>query len=563
MRWIVLLLSLGVTIVSLIHGVVAVWQLASFVGPVMIWGSVFTWMTSVMLLLSVVIAFTGAVLAFNRRKIGGVFIIVAALICLLAHSSTRYYGVVYLVAGGLAFAVKGHSEYDYEFDEGDFEEDSGFGDDDEDEDDEEEEERGFPVRSRGGNRRERAAVIKMDREERSLNENGGARSGEPFRVRSSKVCPACGASTAAEHKFCYTCGGSLHVDEADVSRSAEAVSPMQRKFSSAFRDFKMVSPMDSPEHSDEDDVHKDETPENSTSRKVFIKPSRAEEEDFSSQFVIDPDDSYQEFSNYTRRRKRRRSSMVRRILAPLVLLLAIGGAAYLLMGIHTVPPEPPRLDPPVVVIDPPPPPRLSPLELLQIEPAGRGIVTGGNVNIRQSNAATGPVVTRLTAGARGDIIGQQSGATAQNPGTWFNINFTGGTGWIYGQFFQPLDNRQATLPGGYTEELLNSFGADRQDLIDILGAPTTQTPVAVTWAGLTAELSGDNIVRLVITGSQHELANGVAVGMSEAMLYSRVGFPSDFASEQLLYLETGEGTRRGMAIRLQDGAVQSITVGNI
>jgi len=574
MRWIVLALSLGAMIVSLIQGVMFVLMSSGDrgVGP---FGEGFTWMTTVLLLLSVVIALTGAVLAFNRRKAGGIFIIVAALICLLAHSNTRIFGGIYLVAGLLAFAVKSSSEYEYEDDE--FDDISDFGDDD-DEDEEEEEEKTLPARSRGsrreesqelsygGRRRERASAIKMDREELSM--DGIPRIGESR--RSSKVCPKCGASTGIDHKFCYTCGEPLHtMKTADPDFGEPDVeTPLTRKISSAFKDFKMVSPMDELEEEDDDDEDEDfqdEGPEKPMSHRVFIKSSGEDEEEEFDPFMIEPDDSYQEFSRYTNRRKKKRTSTLRRILAPLVLLLAIGGSAWLLLGprgeVQLPPPPPPpnggqRVDPP-----PPPPP--SPLELLEIRTPTRGIVTGGNVNIRPSNAATGTVVARLTAGARAEIIDQRPGP-AQHPGMWFNIRFNARTGWIYGQFFQALDGRQATLPDGYTHEILSYFGMSRHELIAQLGQPTQTSATAMTWNGLTAEFSGDDVLRLQITGRQHALANGLSVGMTEAELYNVAGHPSDFSGGQLLYIEESfDGTRRGMAVRLHEGHIQSITAGNI
>ena len=550
MRWIVLALSLGAAIVSLIHGVMSV---LTGGGP-----PDFTLMTSVLLLLSVFIALTGAILAFNRRKAGGIFIIVAALICLLAHGSTRHYGIVYIIAGALAFAIRGSSEYEYEYDD-EYDERDEYGDDDEEDDDEE---RIVSSRQRGGRREERASAIKADREELSLNDDGFHRVGESR--RSSKVCPACGASTGIDHKFCYTCGGPLHAMRMSNAEpnGLGADTPLTRKISSAFKDFKMVSTVDEPE--EEDDDLQDEEPEKPVSHKVFIKSSDESEDEFDA-LLIEPDDSYQEFSRYTNRRKKKRISTVRRILAPLILLLAIGGAAWLLIGMGTRVPPPVQPPPPInggEPVDPLPPPPPSPLVLLQIQPPTRGIVTGSNVNIRPTNAATGTVVTRLTAGARADIIDQRPGP-AQHPGMWLNIRFNGRTGWIYGQFFQALDGRQATLPNGYTDALLNYFGLDRDELIDMLGQPTQQSPTAMSWPGLTAELSGDDVIRLQITGSMHVLANGVAVGTSEATLYSRIGHPSDSSAGQLFYIEDAPGARRGIAIRLHNGNVQSITVGNI
>jgi len=199
----------------------------------------------------------------------------------------------------------------------------------------------------------------------------------------------------------------------------------------------------------------DEAPEEIMSPRIFVKPSREDETELKSPFMVDPDDSYQEFSNYTRRRKRKRSTLTRRILGPLVLLLAVSGAAWLLLGMRKVPEpvppvvieEPPVVTEPVVVV-----PEPAAWDQIQIEAPARGVVTGNGVNIRQSNAATGAVVTKLNSGARADVIEQRDG-TAPYSGPWFNIRFDGRTGWIYGQFFQLLDGRQATLPRRYTATL--------------------------------------------------------------------------------------------------------------
>ena len=189
MRWIVLALSLGAMIVSMIHGVLAIWQLGAGSTST----SIGTWTTNILLLVSVIIAFIGGTLAFNRRKIGGFFIIAAALICLFAHSDTRVYGWIYLVAGALAFTIRNSYEY-YEEEYDDFEIEDEY--DAEEEEEKEEERRGrsiFDARARkredsqeffyDGKRNERASRMSLDREEYSLG-------GESLRIRSSKVCPA-------------------------------------------------------------------------------------------------------------------------------------------------------------------------------------------------------------------------------------------------------------------------------------------------------------------------------------------------------------------------------------
>ena len=596
MHWIVLALSLGTMIVSLIHGVLGIWQLVS------IGNSVFTWTTGILLLASAFIALIGGILAFNRRKTGGIFLIAAALTCIFIHPSTRVYGWVHLAAGLLAFLIRSFPKYD-EFEGEEFED----GDEYEAEEEYEEEKNTFSTRTISGKgedsqvfsfdnkRKERASRINLDREEYSLSGEGISMISEPLRVRSSKVCPACGASVGIDHKFCYTCGNPLYGTRMVNADSAGLtdVSAYQ-DIPSAFIDFQTTSStgaepaqddslwrVDGEEGGDDEgetgtkagkydgsyeESPEDEAPEEIMSPRIFVKPSREDETELKSPFMVDPDDSYQEFSNYTRRRKRKRSTLTRRILGPLVLLLAVSGAAWLLLGMRKVPEpvppvvieEPPVVIEPVVVV-----PEPAAWDQIQIEAPARGVVTGNGVNIRQSNAATGAVVTKLNSGARVDVIEQRDG-TAPHPGPWFNIRVDGRTGWIYGQFFQLLDGRQATLPRGYTATLLSSFGSDRPGLTSQLGQPTRQTPAAMTWTGLTAELRGDNVARLQLTGAQHVLQNELAVGITEEALYRRVGYPSDFRAGQLRYVEISDGgAEQGIIVRLQNGRVQSITVGNI
>jgi len=558
-------------------------------------GSAFTWVTNILLLTSAVISLIGGIMAFNRRKVGGIFLVTAALICLLAHSSTRLYGVIYLVAGALAFLVRSSSGH-YEEENNGLEEDSEY-DYNADEAEEEEREREiFGARSGGGNReearefsyggrrKERASRIRLDREEYSLSGESVPKFGEPLRIRSSKVCPACGASVGVEHKFCHTCGSPLQgagITNAGSAGLAADTPPQHQESPSAFRDFQMVSPMDSGEPAKDDVLRRfvdksddtaeeenphEETLEDAVPHRVFVRSSRKDATEPQYPYAVDPDDSYKEFSDYTRRRKRRRSSLTRRILGPLVLLLAVSGAAWLLLGgMRTVPkPEQP---PVIVTITEPEPVVIMPeptiWERIQIEDPTRGVVTGTNVNVRQTHSINGQIVARLNAGARADILGRWVGVSGALSGPWFNIRTEGRDGWIYGLYFQPMDGRPATLPRGYTEALLKSFGSNRPELISQLGLPTRQTPTSMTWAGLTMELRGDNnIVRINITGAQHVLENEVVVGMTEETLYRKVGYPSDYRAGQLRYIEGGS-PEQGMTVRMQNGRVQSITVGNI
>ena len=593
MHWIVLALCLAAIVVSLLQSAFMVFQLMTGGGSVMIGDSVVTWMTNILFMASIAIALIGAILAFNKRKVGGVFIIAAALICLFAHDSTRNYGWIYLVGGALAFFVR-KSPDDYD------EEDNEFEDEFDDDDDEEEERDGniFAARARSGERggyqefpygdkrKERASRMKLNREDYSVG-------GESLRIRSSKVCPACSAGVGAGHKFCYTCGGLLRASRtADADLDVATDFPQPQRSSPGFRDFQVVSPVDGMDKDEEDagsrrgsrlsrydsddeeelegDSFEDRAVEDIKPHRVY-KPSKDDEIDFNPSYIDGPDSSYQEFSNYTRRRKRRRNSLAHRALAPLLLLLIVSGTAWMLFGGRGDPVIPDPLIIPIVPDPYPGPngredipvPRPSVWEQIQIEAPTRGVVTGSSVNVRQGHSTATQVITRLSAGAQADVIGQWVGVSGAQTGPWFNIRTGGRDGWIYGQFFQPLDGRQATLPPGATNDLLEYFGSNVTELINRLGQPTSHTPAAMTWPGLTAEISNGVVVRLQITGPQHALQERLVVGMTADDLYMNAGYASNFAGGQLRYLEIGGGPQRGMAVRLQNGRVQSITVGNI
>jgi len=556
MRWIVLALSLGAMIVSLIHGLLAILVSGRGAGG--------AWMINLLLLIAAAVTLIGGVLAFNGRKKGGIFLVASSLICFSTYSSTGFFGLVIgmvnLVGGVLTFLIRSSSEYDEE-DDDEVDNEDGY----EYEAEVTEDRSSFGTHASSGRRelKERASRINLDMEEYSLSGDGVSK-GSPHRIRSSKVCPACGASVGIEHKFCYTCGKALlgpRAADIGAGIAAENLSSTASSVEDLSLEQKNLSWLDK----DEESIN--EFPEEGTPHRIFVKPSREEETDLINPYMVDPDDSYQEFSNYTRRRKRTRSSLARRILGLLILLLAVFGAAWLLLGMRKVPEPVPPVVVDVPIIEPEPvikTPEPAIWEQLQVGEPTRGIVTGSNVNIRQNHSTDSQVVTRISAGVRADVIGRWEGTTGTLSGPWFNIRFDGREGWIYGLYFQPLDGRQATLPGGYSAALLGSFGSVRAELTEHLGQPTRQTPAAMTWTGLTADLRGDDVIRLQVTGAQHVLQNEIAVGITEDTLYKRVGYPSDYRANQLRYVESSNGgTERGMAVRLQNGRVQSITFGNI
>ncbi|MDR2180130.1 MAG: SH3 domain-containing protein [Synergistaceae bacterium] len=632
MRWIVLALSLGAAIMSLIHGVFEIWISSGSAGfPVETSGDAFTWVTFALLGAAAIFALVGGVLAFNRRRSGGFFLVVSALLCFFAHPYTRYYGGIYLVGGILAFFLHNSSGYDDEeedeedYEDGEYDDDESDEEDeyDEDNDDEDDEEKDFPEdRFKNkhlkafsyGKKRERFAPFGIRNESRKENrsenrsenrdDEGFSKLNERLRARSSKVCPACGASVGIDHKFCYTCGSPLHTSSSSIKtdskaagydsssvilsvgdegsrqdevlrqdealRQDEVLRPedLPQENASRFKEFQSIFPTDGAR--DEENPEEEEFPP-SVPHRVFVKPAMENRESVTKHhLLINPDDSYQEFSNYTRRRKRRRHSLVRRILAPLILLFAIGGAAWFLLGSSKVRedelPVPLPIDPKATSQDfrafPDPEPVVEEgLPNISIASPARGVVIGSNVNVRPNHSISGAAITKLNADTRVDLLDRWEGVSGNLSGPWFQIRTGGREGWIYGQYLQPLDGRSSTFPESYTAKLLKTFGASKEELTSQLGQPTRQTATTLTWPGLTVNFRGENeIVRLHLNSAKHILLNGVAVGIPEEQLYKNVGYPSDYKSGQLRYIESGN---QGMSVTMKSGKIQSITVGNI
>jgi hypothetical protein len=300
---------------------------------------------------------------------------------------------------------------------------------------------------------------------------------------------------------------------------------------------------------------------------------------------IGPDNSYQAFHNYTRRRKNKRYSFLRRLLAIFMLFGATGGTAWFLLGLNKTPQKGlpvaiPAERPTVVLpLEPKGDDSLSDTDLgmavpsdgtsgrgdifssLRIEAPSRGVVIGNGVNVRSDHSTSGSVVTKMSQGARTDVLDKWQGASGAQSGAWYQIRTPSGNGWIYGQYFQPMDSRTATLPAGYTSALLKTFGSNKTELTSRLGASTKQTPTTLTWQGVSINIRGDgDITRIQLTNALHVLQNGVAVGITEDRLYQSIGYPSEYRSGQLLYLES---PTQGMSVQMKNGKVERVTVGNI
>jgi hypothetical protein len=318
---------------------------------------------------------------------------------------------------------------------------------------------------------------------------------------------------------------------------------------------------------DEED-EKDELPYRaSVPHRVFVKSQREEPPVFKRSPIINPDSSYREFSTYTRRRKKRRHVLWRRALGPVILFLAVGSAAWFLLSSRQAPPFPDRVPsenpPPNIAKAPPPEPTPEEILLrLRAEPPGRGIVLGSNVNVRPDHSTAGAVVTKLNSNTRVEILNRWEGLSGSLSGPWYHIRAGEREGWIYGQYLQPLDARNSTLPPGYTAVLLKTFGTNKAALISHFGQPNQQSVTTLTWKGLTANIRGDEeITRLQLTSAEHVLSNGIAVGLSDDALYKVMGYPSEYRSGQLRYAESGGD--QGVIVRTQNGKIQSISAGNI
>lgn len=617
MRWLALAVSLIASIILIIHNVIVMLLSPAASSPSVtgLPGNGFTMSIGILLISAAILALIGGILAFNRRRLGGVFLVVAAVVCFFAHRDTRIYGALYLVGGVFSFFVKRASSYENEMYDDDYEDDDGY-------EKEELEEIGFVAQkepeddfqgiSYGARRRERASRISRDDRQEHVFDEQQEQEPEKVRVRSTKVCPVCGASVGVDHKFCFICGGLLH-----TSQFGEKEPPTEKSVSSAVPEATSVSPVsampgaesefrsvlfteslldssakegqekffleernEAEEDSEEGESDEPSSvpPEITVPHKVFVKPQRDEQPIPRRPVHINPDSSYQEFSNYTRRRKRRNQSLPRRILGLLLLLLAVGGAAWFLLGLRRVPgplPVPPQ--PGAVIKDTQPsfdaiaePVSRSGsivdetqggLPSIQIVDPGRGVVIGTNVNVRSDHSTTGSVVARLSSDARAEILDTWQGTSGALTGPWYQIRFNGKEGWIYGQYLQLLDSRDSSLPQGYTAGLLRTFGSDKTEMVNQLGQPSRRTSAALTWSGMVATFKGDNeVTRLQITAAKHALKNGATVGMTDDMLFKIMGYPSEFKGGQLRYIES---PNHGMSLRMKDGKIQSITVGSI
>ena len=584
MRWIILALSLGTFILSMIHSVFMLFGLFPASS-----GAMPPWLAGALTIASAVFAMIGGIVAFNRNRMGSVYLMLAALLCIVSPSEFWIYGSLYLIATALCFFLPRRS--DFPDDEDDYEEDE-FDDPDE--------ELIEPRELRRRRREQQARVTSAPRErERTVSLSTMPDELPKVRRRTSKTCPTCGANVAIDHRYCPTCGSPLHipVDSGSegpvVSESPKPAAiphPEERGHepvpgrgipavppSDAAEEGVSLGPVESVERV-EDLLYPPETEDFqdfqvTAPHKVFVKPMKENAAVPTRPLNIDPDASYQEFSQYARRRKRRTRSLGRRIAGILILLGVIGGTTWFLLGLRKLPENqlPVRPEPAPEQPAPPwPSPEVKSVDFAQ--PVGRseelpslrvrdkpelGRVMGSNVNLREDHSTASKSVVRLQTNAQAEILDTWEGVSGTLSGVWYRVR-TGDSkeGWIYGRYFLPVGE---ALPKGYTDVLLRSFGANRAELAAALGQPARSKASSLGWQGLTVTLSGDAVTRLQLTSSGRELKNGVRVGMTQKELVSSVGYPYQLASGQWRYAEP-DG--RGMSVQFgKDGAVKSVTVG--
>ena len=588
MIWIILALTLGASITSIIHGVFMLFGSLSISGTAI--PGIPSTMLAVLPVISAIFALIGGIIAFNRSKWGALFLFLAMGLCAPSRD-TWLYGGLYFFAGLFCFFVREERQDDYD-------ELYGSYDDDYDSEPEEGEESPSPQDDfyYVDDPHEDPFAINPS----PLNDDVPAMNPqdrpEPLKIRRrvSKSCPECGANVPRDAAYCPNCGTRLAV--ADLTPEPDIQTVNEQLFAPESTDFgqeperpripeppaEYINPIED----DGDYMSRTRTPE---SYRVQVRP-RKHGEDRQPQIYRDKGNadeaasSYASFSKYAHKNKKRKRSTGRRILSMLLLVAAVGGALYFLLGLRKLPPgELPSMitTPEPDVINIPQPSRQTqttpaPTGEVIAEPGDvavnenilpnftpertprNGTITGSGVNVRADHTTSSARVTRLNSGAKVEVLGMFNVPSGSHPGIWYNIMTGGKEGWVYGRYLQPLGSG---IPAGYSNALLKSFGSTRTQLAETLGQPTRSTSSSAEWSGLTATLRGEDVTRIRLTGSNRELQNGLKVGMSQTALLQIMGYPSSVNRRTMNY---NEGSKTGISVQLDsNNAISSITVNEI
>ena len=599
MSWIILALTLGASITSIIHGVFMLFGSLSVSG-----GAVFgipSTMLASLPVISAIFALIGGIMAFNRSKWGAIFLFIAGGLCVPSRD-TWLYGGLYFLAGVLCFLLpsKKHDEFQDMAYENEYDDENSYPENEFDEQANSEREEFYYVQGDPLNNNPDTAVNNINAHIFNDDVDPVINSEPPkLRRRMSKICPECGAIVSRENRFCPTCGTKLFVfaDEHVEERSEGIQNVNETLFTPAdtatpeMNNSESLDNVNAINNNDNDSTkfNVNDGDEMSSAQavpnyRVLVKPQRNSRYNMSNN---DPDEavsSYQEFSKYSRRAKKRKRSAGRKVLSILLLVSAVGGALYFLLGLRKLPPGdlPPMVRPEVINIadnnnsarqnqpttvvndsSVAEPVNVAVTENLlpnftpERNPS-TGMVIGSNVNVRADHSTSSNRITRLSVNSKIEIIGTYNVTSGQYQGIWYNIRTGGREGWIYGRYVQPLGSG---IPSGYSNALLNSFGDNKSEIIETLGNPTRSSNTSLEWAGLTATLKGDDITRLRLTGANRELQNGLKVGMSQTALLPIMGYPSGVSNRIMQY---NEGSKTGLSVQLdKNNAISSITVNQI
>ena len=600
MSWIILALTLGASITSIIHGVFMLFGSLSISG-----GAVFgipSTMLASLPVISAIFALIGGIIAFNRSKWGALFLFIAGGLCVPSRD-TWLYGGLYFLAGFLCFLLpsKKHDEYQEMAYENEFDEENNYPEEELEERPDQDE--FYYVQGDPLNNNPDTPVNNINAHIFNNDVEPVVNSEPPkLRRRMSKTCPECGAVVSRENRFCPTCGTKLfvatdfeHVDE-ELEPKSESIQSVNETLFTPTTTTTPAPEINNAEdlvnvnvNNDSENFNVNDGDEMSSAQavpnyRVLVKPQRNTRNNMS---YNDPDEavsSYQEFSKYSRRAKKRKRSAGRKVLSILLLVSAVGGALYFLLGLRKLPPGdlPPMVRPEVITVadnnnrqsqNQPSTPvtdssvaepvsvavteNLLPNFTPERNPSN-GMVIGSNVNVRADHSTSSNRITRLSVNSKIEIIGTFNVTSGQYQGIWYNVRTGGREGWIYGRYVQPLGSG---IPAGYSNALLKSFGDDKDELVETLGNPTRSSNTSLEWSGLTATLKGNDVTRLRLTGANRELQNGLKVGMSQTALLQIMGYPSGVSNRIMQY---NEGSKTGLSVQLdKNNAISSITVNQI
>ncbi|MBR0203700.1 MAG: SH3 domain-containing protein [Synergistaceae bacterium] len=638
MSWIILALTLGASITSIIHGVFMLFGSLSITAGGALIGMPSTLLASLPII-AAVFALIGGIIAFNQSKWGALFLFTAAGICAPARDTWLYAGL-YFFAALFCFFLKKKDNYIYGGDDyDDLDPNSGLDpDSDTDQDLESASDFGIYPPKRGqadeGDFYYEEQIVPRQ-PKLQINPDTLVEDNEPevisrfqavppaneqpvkVRTRPSKTCPTCGMNVARDAKFCSQCGTKLFVAPEVMAEKPSLELGLEHEHEQEDAlDFHSSTGINNNANDINNNSNADADNDNNNNMEMETEMEtmdyayrvslndaggRHGEQRFRAQgqgrkarknpaMSDDAASSYRDFSDskYSKRGKKRRRSPFRRVLSILLLVGAVGGALYFLLGLRKLPPGdlPPIAKPEVVRVntnnnDPRPPARDVNNDMNIVEPVDvvvaenilpnftpnrtptSGVITGNGVNVRADHSTSSARVTRLSNGTKVEVTDSWTGRSGNLNGTWYNIRTGGKDGWVYGQYMQALGSG---LPAGYSNGLLKSFGNNKAQLIETLGQPSKSSNTSAEWQGLTATLKGDDITRIRLSSSRHELQNGLKVGMSQTALLQIMGFPSSVNKNTMNYNEgssasASASTSTGVSVVLdRSNLITSITV---